>query len=327
MTRIVSVLILLLGLAGLASLPAAAETAAAPALLRSTVTVEAAVIRLGDLFDGGAPESGLANADVAVARAPAPGESVVLDARWLSAVARAYDVAWRPASRFDQAVVTRASQLIGAETIRATLAADMVARGVDGEFDIQFDGSAPALKLPVDVDPTLTVQQLNLDSQSGRFQAVLVAATDGQASARTVVSGRVFALTEVPVPTRRLLPGEVITEADLEWVQVHADRISGATVVDPSQIVGHSPRRPIRAGEPVRANDLLIAMTMKRGTVVTMVLETPQMLITTQGRAMEDGAEGDLVDVMNIASNRVVKATIVDPTTVSVAATSAPLSN
>jgi len=327
MTRIVTVLILLLGLAGLATLPAAAdETAAAPALLRATVTVEAAVIRLGDLFDGGAPESGLANAEVAVARAPAPGESVVLDARWLSAVARAYDVAWRPASRFDQAVITRASQLVGTETIRATLAADMVARGVEGEFDIQFDGAAPALKLPVDVDPTLTVQQLNLDSQSGRFQAILVA-TDGQAAARAVVSGRVFALTEVPVPTRRLLPGEVITQADLEWVQVHADRISGATVVDPSQIVGHSPRRPIRAGEPVRANDLLIAMTMKRGTVVTMVLETPQMLITTQGRAMEDGAEGDLVDVMNIASNRVVKATIVDPTTVSVAAASAPLSN
>jgi flagella basal body P-ring formation protein FlgA len=330
MTRIVSVLLLLLGLAGFASLPAAAaatDVAAAPALLRSTVTIEAAVIRVGDLFDGGHPDSGLANADVAVARAPAPGESVVLDARWLSAVARAYDVAWRPASRFDQTVVTRASQLVDAETIRAALAADMVARGVQGDFDIQFDGAAPALKLPVDVDPALTIQQLNLDAQSGRFQAVLVAAADGQAAVRAVVSGRVFALTEVPVPLRRLLPGEVITEADLEWVQIRADRISAATVVDPSQIVGHAPRRPIRAGEPVRANDLQIATMMKRGTVVTMVLETAQMLITTQGRVMEDGAAGDLVNVMNITSNRVVKAVVVDPTTVSVAAAMAPLSN
>lgn len=307
---------------GLVAVPAAAEMVATPALLRSATTVEAAVIRLGDLFDGS-----LANAEVAVARAPAPGESVVLEARWLSAVARAYNVSWQPASRFDQTVITRASQLVGAETIRAALAADIVARGIQGDFDIQFDGSAPALKLPVDVDPTVVIQQLNLDTQSGRFHAVLIAPADAQAAGRMVVSGRIFALTDVPVPLRRLLPGEIITDADLEWAQVRSDRVSAATALDFEQIVGHAPRRPIRAGEPVRANDLQIFTTIKRGTVVTMMLETPQMLITTQGRVMEDGAMGELVSVMNIASNRVVKAIVVDPTTVSVAAAMAPLSN
>src|SRR3546814_11671597 len=78
----------------------AEEVAVAPALLRNAVTIDGGLIRVGDLFDGALP-----NGDVAVARAPAPGESVVLDARWLSAVARAYGLAWRPASRFDQTVV------------------------------------------------------------------------------------------------------------------------------------------------------------------------------------------------------------------------------
>lgn len=323
MNRLFRSLAILLGLLGPLSLPAgAAEPGKAPALLRSAVTVEGDVIRIGDLFDGM-----LTNAEVAVARAPAPGDSVVLDARWLSAVARAYGVAWQPASRFDQSVVTRASQLVGTEAIRTALAGDMAARGVVGDIAIQFDGLAPTLKLPVGVEPSIVVQQLNLDTQSGRFSAAVAAPAEGAAAARAVLSGRVFSLTDVPVPVRRLLPGEVIRDGDLEWVQVHADRVTAAIVVDPGHIVGHAPRRPIRAGEPIRANDLQVATMMKRGTLVTMVLETAQMLITTQGRAMEDGAEGALISVMNTSSNRVIKALIVDPTTVSVVAATASLSN
>lgn len=320
MHRIALVLLLLVGIAGTLA-PAstgAAQPEAVPAMLKSAITVEAAVIRLGDLFEGALP-----NPEIAVARAPAPGDSVALDARWLAAVARSHNLSWRPASRFDQAVVTRASQLVGADVIRAALSADLVARGVEGAFDVQFDGAAPAMKLPVDVAPTLAVHQLNLDARSGRFSAVMTAPADGPAAARAVLSGRIFALTEVPVPVRRLLPGEIIGEADLEWVQVHSDRIGAATVLDPRMIVGRAARRPLRAGEPVRAADLQVATVMKRGTMVTMVLETPRMLITTQGRALEDGAEGALVSVMNTASNRVVKAVVVDPTTVSVSAATA----
>lgn len=319
MRRIVALLVLLL--AGMASPASATETPAAPALLRNAVTVEAAVIRLSDLFDGALP-----NGDVAVARAPAPGDSVTLDARWLAQVARSYGVAWRPASRFDQAHVTRASQLIGADAIRAAISSDLAARGIHGDFDIQFDGVAPAIKLPVDVTPSLAIQQLNVDSKSGRFSAVMTAPAEAPVT-RAVLSGRIFALADVPVPVRRLLPGEVIAEGDLQWTQVRADRIGGSTVLDPSQIVGHTARRPLRAGEPVRSTDLAVATIMKRGAMVTMILETPQMLITTQGRAMQDGAQGDLVNVMNTGSNRVVKAIVVDPTTVSVSAAAAPLSN
>lgn len=324
MSRIAAFLLICLGLSALPpALPAAvAQEAAMPALLRGAVTVDDDVIRLGDLFDGA-----MASPEIAVARAPAPGESVVLDARWLAAVARAHNVAWRPTSRFDQSVVSRSSQLVGTEAIRAVLVGELAARGATGDLDIQFDGQAPTLKLPVDVAPDIAVQQLNFDAQSGRFSATIVAAGNGIVAVRAALTGRAFTLTEVPVPVRRLLPGEIIRDGDIEWVQVHADRVTAAIAVDPSQILGRAPRRPIRAGEPIRANDLQIATMLKRGTMVTMVLETPQVLITTQGRAMEDGAEGQLVNVMNTSSNRVVKATVVDATTVAVAAIMAPATN
>ncbi len=323
MNRIVHLMILMLGLAALpATAGATADLPQAPVLLRAAVIVDDAVIRVADLFDGAQQ-----HAAIAVARAPAPGDSVVLDARWLSAVARAYGLAWRPSSQFEQAVVTRSSQLVGTEAVRGALADSLIARGIDGAYDLQFDGIAPVLKLPVDIAPSLAVQQFNLDSQSGRFSAVVVAPAEGPVAARTVVAGRIFTLTEVPVPVRRLLPGEVIVDSDIQWVEVHADRVGTAIVLDPAQMVGRTPRRPIRAGEPVRANDLEVATMIKKGAMVTMVLESPQMLITTQGRAMESGAAGDLVRVMNTTSNRIIQAIVLDPTTVSVVAAMAPLSN
>ena len=320
MYRLLPFLLIVLGV--IAAPPARADELAGPVQLRSAVTVVDPVIRLGDLFDGS-----LANAGVAVARAPAPGDSVVLDARWLLAVARSHRVAWVPTTRFDQSVVTRASQLIGADALRAELAQEIAALGFDGDFEVQFDGVAPALKLPVDVEPTVAVQQLNFDAKSGRFTAALSAPANTPAAVRTMVAGRVFQLVDAIVPVRRLVPGEVISEDDLKWVQLRADRITGGVVVDPEEIVGRSPRRPIQAGRPIRANDLQVAVIMKKGKIVTMVLETPQMLITTQGKVLEDGAEGDLVQVMNTSSNRIIRAVVVDPTTVSVAAGAAPLSN
>ena len=68
----------------------AASQAAGPVLLRDKVVIDGSVVHLGDLFDGLG-----ANGATPVARAPAPGTRVAVNARWLSAVARAYDVAAR----------------------------------------------------------------------------------------------------------------------------------------------------------------------------------------------------------------------------------------
>ena len=57
------------------------------------VVLDGPVLRLGDLFDGLGEEAARE-----IARAPAPGRRVELDARWLAAVAKGYGVAWRPSS-------------------------------------------------------------------------------------------------------------------------------------------------------------------------------------------------------------------------------------
>ncbi|WP_119459789.1 flagellar basal body P-ring formation chaperone FlgA [Rhodospirillaceae bacterium SYSU D60014] len=299
-------------LAGLSGTASAMEDMPMPAplALRSSVLVEDSVIRLGDLFDGA-----LKNGDTAVARAPAPGASIVLDARWLSALARTYSLPWQPDSRFAQVAVGRASQRVGASEIRQALAAAAAAHGIEGPIEVALDASGIGFHLPVDVVPTVKIQKLALDRASGRFAASVVAPADGPVAARATVSGRIFALVEVPVPVRRLAPGEVIREADLEWSLVRADRVTSSTLVDPERLAGKSPRRPLHPGHPIRKTEVERVILVEKGSIVTMVLQNPNLSLTVKARAMQDGAEGDLIRMMNTDSNRIIHAMVVDSDT------------
>jgi flagella basal body P-ring formation protein FlgA len=44
-----------------------------------------------------------------------------------------------------------------------------------------------------------------------------------------------------------------------------------------------------------------------------MRIETPNILITAQGKAQQDGAEGETVRVINTQSNRLVEGIVVAP--------------
>ena len=58
-----------------------------------------------------------------------------------------------------------------------------------------------------------------------------------------------------------------------------------------------------------------------RNEAVTIVFEVPGILLTVRGKALEPGAVGDLVNVLNIQSNRTVQAEVIGPGQVIIAAT------
>jgi flagella basal body P-ring formation protein FlgA len=320
MTRLRMLALVLAGvMIALSLVPAAmAADASTPIVLRSEVTVDGAVVRLGDLFEGPIESS-----FTPVAKAPAPGQTITLDGRWLSAAARAFKLAWKPGSRFDQVVVTRASRRIGAEEVKNAVAAALAdASSIDdiSSVEFQFDAMPLELEVGTDVEATLATQDLVLDERTGRFSATVVAPARGAAAAKTLVTGQLIELTDVPVLTVRRLPGEVIMAEDLQWAPVRTDRVDANAVLDIAQIVGKTPRRPLRAGEPLRANDLDRALTIRKGSLVTITLQSPQMTLSVLGRALEDGAQGQPIQVVNTKSNRIVQGTVQDAGTVVVVA-------
>ncbi len=313
-----SIAALALGLALAA--PAAADQgmASGPVRLKPSVVVEDSVLRLGDLFDGLGEL-----AETAVARAPAPGSRVELNARWLAALADGYGVAWQPDSALEGTVVARASQTIDGPRIEIELRRALAARGLAGDFAIVLDNPGVRLHLPVSAEPTLGLSGLVHDPTSGRFTARLTAPAGATPLATATITGRADRMTEVAVLRRRMVPGEIITRDDIEWLRLGAKRLAGNVVVDPANLIGKSPRRPIRPGKPVRAADLREPVLVPKNSLVVLRLETDRMVLTAQGRALQDGAGGEVIRVMNTKSNTIITGVVAESGLVQVARTGA----
>ncbi len=291
----------------------AASQPSGPVLLNAKVVIDGPVVHLGDLFDGLG-----ANGATPVARAPAPGTRIAVNARWLSAVARAYGVPWRPGSRLDGSVIERASIVIETQRIEAATIAALRRRGIDGRLSLVLDNPVTRIHLPTDATPSLLVAGLNHNPETGRFTAHLVAPAEGTPLARVTISGRAIELVEIPVLRRRMLPGEVIRETDILWQDARADRISRNVVLDPVNLVGKSPRRPIRAEKPVLGSELRKPVLVPKNSLVTIRLQTARMVLTARGRAMEPGAKGDVIRVVNTKSNQIISASVTESGTVEV---------
>jgi flagella basal body P-ring formation protein FlgA len=305
-----AVLIAGAALAGSPAAPSAAGTdtaVAAPVLLKSMVVVDDSVVRLGDLFEGVD-----AGRDTAVARAPEPGRKVDVGARWLAAVAQAYGVPWRPQSRFEKTTIERASQTIEPAQIEAKVADALRERGAPARISLLLDNPAVRMSLPTGIDPTPRVMGVSFDPSTGRFSAQIVAPAKGTPAAQVAVTGRAVEMVDVPVLSRRVVPGEVIRRKDVEWTSMRADRISRNTVAVADRVVGMSPRRPIRPGDAILSGDLQAPIIVPKNSLVTIRLESPRMVLTAQGRALEDGATGDVIRVINSKTNKVIKAAVAE---------------
>lgn len=283
------------------------------ALLRSHVTVDDAVVRLGDLFD----DAG-SGAEIVVAQAPAPGHRIVFDANTLFQVARAYGVAWRPQSRFDRAVVERAGRIVPTADIVAPLKEALVAEGMQRDAQLELANRRMQITVALDAPSTVNIRSASFDRQTGRFSAIAVVGADEQSGQRVALSGRAYPTVAAPVLRRAVNPGEIIRKDDVEIMRIREDQASRDVILDAQHLIGMSPRVRLRPGEPVRAADARPPILVERNGLVTIVLQTGNMTLSAQGRASEDGAKGDSIRVVNLQSKKTIEAVVAGPDLVTV---------
>ena len=276
------------------------------ATLRTAITVQDDYIRLGDLFEN-AGEKALVN----IAYAPAPGRRAVFDAQWLFNVARAYGLNWRPLSLRTRAVVERESQVIHREEIEEKLIAALIARGVDKDAEIVLSNRNLKMYVPTDRAATIGIEALTFDPDSSRFTATVASPADDPAARRIRVTGRIHKMVEIPVLIRRVAASKVIGKRDVTWMRVRANRVRQETVTDIEQIVGMAAKRSIRAGKPIRISEVRRPLMVPKGSLVTLEIRTPFMMLTVRGKALDEGSKGDVIRVANGRSKRVVEATVV----------------
>ncbi len=117
------------------------------------------------------------------------------------------------------------------------------------------------------------------------------------------------------VATRAIPGGAVIAAADV----LATDDVRPGGVADVAQAIGQEARITIYPGAPVLEAHLRPPALVERNTLVEMFFESGFLSIRAGGRALDRGALGERVRVMNLESRSIVSGVVTAPGSVSVA--------
>ncbi|MDD4616974.1 MAG: flagellar basal body P-ring formation chaperone FlgA [Alphaproteobacteria bacterium] len=277
--------------------------------IKDDVEVSGQTIRLSDVF-AGVP----AAIDRDIALAPAPCKPSVFDAAVLTKLAQTYRLDWQTQTGSSRVTVSSACTHISADAIRDAVVEKLKADSASKKlgFEVALDKRGMEIDLPVKDTPEFTLENFSFNRSARQFRADLTASTPRGAMVYPI-SGKVTVKRQVPMLARRLEAGTVIGSNDLDWTGMPEERVTADVITEPEQLLGREVRRDMPEGGILRSRDIMPQRLVQRNALVTIKVETPYMLITAQGKAQQDGAEGDTVRVVNTQSNRVIEGIVTAP--------------
>lgn len=303
-----------------------APQAAVRLVLRPELTLSRDLIVYGDLISGLPAEI----AATPAFRAPALGETGTIQVSRIVDAARAAGII-RAAGELQshglaQVVVTRSARRLTASDIEDAVKTGLQERfGIDARgFALTIHGGAPVVAIEPELTGDVAVMDLGYDARTRRIQARVVVPGSVAMRLKPVhVTGQLVETVEVILPKRAIGRGETLSRADIVIERRPRDGLAADLLVDAQAAIDKVARRPLSVGMPLRASDVQREEIVAKGELVTIVYETPGLLITLRGKANEAGAMGDVVSVVNAQSKRVLQGTVSGAGRVSVRATSA----
>lgn len=133
-------------------------------------------------------------------------------------------------------------------------------------------------------------------AQSWGRTNVLVRCLGGPAW-RIYVPVHVRIMTEYLISSRPIPQGQVLTEGDIAAQQGDLSELPARTLTDIGQAVGKAAAMAIPAGRPLRSDMLKAQMVVRQGQSVKVVSRGPGFEVSNEGRALNNAAEGQVVQV------------------------------
>jgi flagella basal body P-ring formation protein FlgA len=277
--------------------------------LKERVVVTGDLVRIGDLIDNAGPV-----ADIAVFRAPDLGTTGGLPVPQLLKAISPYRLADLDTRGLTEVVVTRPSRTISARDIEARIAAALAGQHGFGDIKditITFDREVRTIHVEPTVTAELQILRLSFDPRTGRF-SVAFDLPGSMAVRRQSLrySGTAIETQETAILLRPLNRGDVIKQSDLALERRPKHEVTGE-VVSKEAAIGLAAKRPLPVGAVLRRADLMKPELIQRNDAVTITFEIPGVLLTARGKALEAGAAGDVIPVLNVQSNRTVQAMVI----------------
>jgi len=286
----------------------ASRNAIAVPVLRAEVQVSGDLVRIGDIIDN----AGSAG-QIAIYRAPDLGATGTLPVAQVLNTLRAHQVIGVDTSGLKEITVTRLARALEGKDIEQQIARALERRNGLGEaanLSLTFDRDPGDVRLDTAFSGALQPTVVRYDNRNGRFDITLEIANDnGAAATKLRFTGTAIETVEATLLTRNVERNEILKLSDL----VVERRPKAEVGTDPAardRAVGMQLRRQLRAGQAVKTADLLKPDLVQRDQSVTLTYEAPGIYLTMRGKALENGAEGDVVTVMNLQSKRTLSGTV-----------------
>jgi len=189
-------------------------------------------------------------------------------------------------------------------------------KGVGEKLAVTITGRKNRVLYAYEQPLTVEIRGLQFDKRDSRWSASLLFVADGKVISALPASGRYEEIIEIPVLKREIRSGNVITETDIEVRDFSVAQTRSDTVTDISGLIGKSPIHSISPSRPIRGHEIGYPAIVKKNSLVEMQYNSPGMSITTSGQALSDGAKGDVINVRNSTSKKIVRAVVADSRTV-----------
>jgi flagella basal body P-ring formation protein FlgA len=289
---------------------AAAGTAPAPRLKRS-VTVTGEIVRIGDLIDNAGGFGA-----IPVFRSPDVGTTGAVPARKIVEAARAHNLFDVEAGDLIEVEVTRAGRIITAKEIEARIArlfAGTNGLGGVSDLSVSFDRVPASINADLAPDADLKAMRALYDGRSGRFDVVFDVPVG--VSRRTLLryTGALVETADAVVPNRTIGRGEIVRSADLMVERRPRVEVTADVPAAIGEVVGRAARQALRLGLPIHRTDLVKPEMVKRDDSVNLVYRVPGVMLTSRGKALEAGSEGDIINVLNTQSKRTIQGVVTGP--------------
>ncbi|QIG99217.2 MULTISPECIES: flagellar basal body P-ring formation chaperone FlgA [unclassified Bradyrhizobium] len=311
MSMIARSLLIAAALLALTVAPSAAqgrsETIAVPTL-RASITVADDIVRVGDLIDN----AGSAGS-IAIYRAPDLGTTGTLPVAQVLNVLRSHQVIGVDTRELKEITVTRLARTIDNKEIEQQVARVLEGRhglGRAGNIALTFDRDPGDIRLEATNTGAMQPIGVRYDARSTRFDVTFEISNDaGTAPYKLRLTGTAIETIDAAVLVRNVERGELLKASDVLIERRPKAEIGNDAAVRDSTI-GMQVRRQLRAGQALRVADLVKPDLVTRDQNVTLIYRTSGLYLTIRGKAIDGGAEGDVVNVMNLQSKRAVSGVV-----------------
>lgn len=283
--------------------------------IKASTTVDDTVITLGDIFTNLNEKQ-----DLVVGNAPEPGKKILIPARYILKLTRDHNVRWRNSAGVTNVVVSRDSMIVNYTDLQPLLSEELKnLYHTDKNLDVRFYNRNGKIHLPNGYDvQDLNIRNISLDRKSDKFSA-LIGAPDGQGGeTQHIVNGRTIKVVMVPSLAKSIRSGDIIKSSDIKWTPLPDSQVARNIIRSKDKLVGMTPRNQIKEGSPIRLNEVERPILVKRGSLVKIHFSTEKINLSTLGKAVENGGIGDVIQVKNNSSDKIISAIVLGPNQVQV---------